>query len=111
MPTSYPTGYPGSNDTYIPAFDGFKPLSESLTIEQVRAEGEIVLKSEDGTRATVCVRRGLVLSFCGVLLAPDGTITDFVPRPINKYVKLEAVVHQTPPEQLFKQFDPPEHKE
>lgn len=84
--------YPTENTVVVPEF-GDKP--RPITIEEVRKYGRIVALSDDNTRATVEVKipGSPVVLYCGVLLNEDCTIREFIPRPVNKYVR---VVRQDP---------------
>lgn len=88
--------FPGK-DTYVPQFTKDQP--PPLTIEDVRARGVIVATSDDGTRATVELRDGAGVSLVGVLLNPDGSIRDFVPRPVgvNRFAGTFTRLDNLPP--------------
>lgn len=77
--------YPTKNNVYVPSF---RHEPRPITIEEVRQHGRIVALSDDETRATVevTIPGSLVVSYCGVTLNSDGTIEDFIPRPVNKRV-------------------------
>ncbi len=72
-------------NTYIPDLTSIPPAP---TIEEVRRDGVIVMT--DGVTALVQTTKGMAVSFCTVTLNPDGTIADFVPRPINKYIQVKS---------------------
>ena len=77
--------WPEPGGTYIPAdLAAWEPPS----IAEVRERGQIVLTNAERTRATVQITSGLVVFYCAVTLNPDGTIGDFVPRPINRYARI-----------------------
>ncbi len=76
--------YPTEDKMYVPG-PPIKP--ELLTIDYVREHGVVVMVSEDGLSGLCQVTKGLVVSFCGVILTPEGKIQDFSPRPINRYVR------------------------
>ena len=82
---------------YVPKFT--KDQSPPLTIEDVRSRGIIVATSDDGTRAAVELRDGSGVSFVGVLLNSDGSIRDFVPRPVgaSRFAGTFAKFDQVPP--------------
>lgn len=93
--------YPTNNKIYVPSVD---VKERELTIEEVRQNGKVVALSDDGTRATVQVTVGLTVCYCGVIMADDGTIKEFIPRPkrVHTYVKDKAdqpdIVETPPPE-------------
>lgn len=91
--------YPTDNKVYVPDFPD-KP--RDVTIEEARA-GRVVALSEDGSRATVEVKIGTAICYCGVIMNPDGTVKDFVPR-----VNRDSKVSPAPDQQGS--FNPSEHK-
>ena len=97
---------PGKENLYVaaPSFD----MPAAPSIEYVREYGQVCSVSEDGTLATVGVKYGLVVSYCAVTLNPDGTIGDFMPRPINRYVQVEPLKPPDARSELFKNYEPPE---
>lgn len=74
--------YPTENNVYIPSLpDNQRPI----TIEEARS-GRIVALSDDCSRATVEVKVGLTVSYCGCMVDPEsGKILEFIPRPVNKF--------------------------
>jgi len=77
----------GKNNEYIPFAEPVDRVP--LTIKDLQERGTIASVSEDGTRATVQISQGLMVSFVGVSLLPDGTIGDFLRKTLNKYVKVD----------------------
>jgi hypothetical protein len=76
--------YPaGPNNLYIPSGEAKPPPP---TIEYVREHGVVVVG--DGETGLAEVKCGLVVSYCRVTLNPDGSIKDFAPCRINKYVRI-----------------------
>lgn len=80
--------YPTENQVVVPEF-GNKP--RPITIDEVRQYGRVVTLSDDETRATVEVKvpGSLVVSYCGCLMNSDGTVRSFIPRPVNRFIKVE----------------------
>lgn len=84
--------FPNENNTYIPQVA--LPQPKSHTIEEVREKGVIVYRSEDGKRATVQITDGMIVSFCGVTLAPDGSILDFSRKSVNRYATIRPMTNE-----------------
>lgn len=92
--------YPTTNEVYVPSFTDEK---RKVTLDEAKT-GRIVAISDDNTRATVEVKIGTQIVYCGVLLNEDGTIKDFIPRPINTFKSVGYAVgkmdmeYENPPE-------------
>lgn len=69
--------YPTTNKIFAPQTANEE---RDLTIEEVRQYGQVVALSEDGTKATVQVKIGLTVCYCGVIMDGD-LIKEFIPRP------------------------------
>lgn len=85
------TAYPShdSPPVYIPS-EETKP-DEEPSIEYVREHGVIpVGRDGQGERTAVAqVRWGRKLLFCAVTMNDDGTIKDFAPQTVNRYVRYD----------------------
>ncbi len=93
--------YPGETNTYIPDWgDGGPtvPAPKSHTIEEVRARGKVVSTSKCGTRGTVEMIEGRVVSYCACTLDENGKILDFVPFP-TRIVKFTSRKRHAPDHQ------------
>jgi len=87
--------YPTENKVYVPSLTDEK---RKVTLDEAKT-GRIVALSEDGTKATVEVKIGTQIVYCGVTVDENQKVIDFIPRPKGtiKYVTVNKDTGQIDP--------------